>query len=109
MAWGNLGWASLRGLVRTALVCCCHSAMLHRGTTFSKGLWWQCGHGCWHALQPSLLLKIPCTRPHTSRLHSPCRRAAALQVVLRVWDCVVVEGPKVALRVALAIIKVCVC
>ncbi|KAG2434481.1 hypothetical protein HYH02_012310 [Chlamydomonas schloesseri] len=29
------------------------------------------------------------------------------QVVLRVWDCVVVEGPKVALRVALAIIKMC--
>ncbi|GLC51890.1 hypothetical protein PLESTB_000559900 [Pleodorina starrii] len=29
------------------------------------------------------------------------------EVVLRIWDCVVVEGPKVSLRVAMALIKMC--
>lgn len=34
------------------------------------------------------------------------RWLAAVQVVVRVWDCLLVEGPKVAVRMAMAIIKV---
>ncbi|GIL82617.1 hypothetical protein Vretifemale_11487 [Volvox reticuliferus] len=34
-------------------------------------------------------------------------RALPQELVLRIWDCVVVEGPKVALRVAMALIKMC--
>ncbi len=34
------------------------------------------------------------------------RWRAALQVVVRVWDCLLVEGSKVAVRMAMAIIKV---
>lgn len=29
-----------------------------------------------------------------------------MQVVLRIWDCVLIEGPKVTLRVAMALLKV---
>ncbi|GFR45366.1 hypothetical protein Agub_g6741 [Astrephomene gubernaculifera] len=42
-----------------------------------------------------------------SWLSTAFTRTLPQEVVLRIWDCVVVEGPKVALRTAMALIKMC--